>query len=67
MLAQPQAIRAVFFDAGFTLLEIRPSIPEIVAAVCARHDVFIARERLEAALPQAEAYFAQATQNWPDT
>ena len=33
-LVHPQAIRAVFFDVGFTLLSPHPSVVEIVCAVC---------------------------------
>ncbi len=66
-LAQPQSIRAVFFDVGFTLLDIHPSIPEIVAAVAARHERRIPLARLEAALPVAETHFAELAQARPDT
>lgn len=33
-LAQPQAIRTIFFDAGYTLLHPSPSIPEVCQRVC---------------------------------
>jgi len=33
-LAQPQAIRTIFFDAGYTLLYPFPSIPEVCQRVC---------------------------------
>ena len=33
-LAQPQAIRTIFFDAGYTLLYPFPSIPEVCQHVC---------------------------------
>jgi putative hydrolase of the HAD superfamily len=33
-LAQPQAIRTIFFDAGYTLLHPFPSIPEVCQRVC---------------------------------
>jgi HAD superfamily hydrolase (TIGR01549 family) len=66
-LAQPQAIRAVFFDVGFTLLDVHPSIPELVAAVCTRLGTPLTVAKVEAALPQAEQLFAQAAQAWPET
>ena len=34
-IAQPQAVRAVFFDVGYTLLSPHPCVPDIVSAVCA--------------------------------
>ena len=33
-LAQPQAVRTIFFDAGYTLLHPFPSIPEVCQRVC---------------------------------
>jgi len=60
-LAQPQAVRAVFFDVGFTLLAPHPSVPEVVMNVCARRGVVLERACLDAQLPQAEALFAQLT------
>ena len=33
-LVQPQAIRTIFFDAGYTLLYPYPSIPEVCQRVC---------------------------------
>ena len=33
-LGQPQAIRTIFFDAGYTLLYPFPSTPEICQRVC---------------------------------
>ncbi|HUY77724.1 MAG TPA: HAD-IA family hydrolase [Ktedonobacterales bacterium] len=66
-LAQPQAIRAVFFDMGFTLLDVHPSIPELVAAVCARLGAPVTVAQLEAAQPQAEQLFVQSAQTWPET
>jgi len=66
-LTQPQAIRAVFFDVGFTLLDIHPSIPELVAAVCARAGTPVTVAQLEASLPQAEQYFVGSARTWPET
>jgi HAD superfamily hydrolase (TIGR01549 family) len=55
-IAQPQAIRAVFFDVGYTLLSPHPSVPDIVSAVCAERGHPITRERLDRHLPRAEAH-----------
>ena len=59
-LAQPQAIRAIFFDVGYTLLDVSPPIPELVAAVCVRQGAHVTAAQLAAALPLAEQHFAQA-------
>jgi len=52
-LAQPQSIRAVFFDAGYTLLSPHPSVIELVRTVCERHgtpiDPECVRQRLDIA------------------
>jgi putative hydrolase of the HAD superfamily len=53
-LEQPQAIRAVFFDAGYTLLAPHPSITEIVAAACAERGTVVSQKCLRRHLPQAE-------------
>ncbi len=66
-LAQPQAIRAIFFDVGFTLLDIHPSIPELVATVCAREGMPVAVAQLAESLPQAEQYFVRSARTWPET
>ena len=53
-LPQPQAIRAVLFDVGYTLLSPHPSVLEIVMAACAEEGVAIDRARLEQNLAPAE-------------
>lgn len=53
-LEHPQSVRAVFFDAGFTMLAPHPSVIEIAARVCAERGTPIDAERLEANLPAAE-------------
>ncbi len=55
-VGQPQAVRAVFFDAGYTLLSPHPSVPDIVLAVCAERGLPITRECLDRHLPAAEAH-----------
>jgi putative hydrolase of the HAD superfamily len=54
-LPNAQAVRAVFFDAGFTLLAPHPSVVEIALAACAARGVPVERACLEAHLPNAEA------------
>jgi putative hydrolase of the HAD superfamily len=54
-LEHPQSVRAVFFDAGFTLLAPHPSIMEIAAQACAEQGIPAEVERLAASLPAAEA------------
>ncbi len=57
-LAQPQAIRAVIFDAGFTLIRPTPSLPEILVGVGAAHGLAISLDDLRAHLPNAAHHFA---------
>jgi HAD superfamily hydrolase (TIGR01549 family) len=55
IIPHPQSIRTVFLDVGFTLLAPHPSVVEIALAVCASLGYALDRERLKAALPEAEA------------
>jgi putative hydrolase of the HAD superfamily len=64
-LEHPQAIRAVFFDVGFTLLAPHPSIVEIAARVCAERGIPVDTERLAARLPTAEVSFRQRAREQP--
>jgi len=66
-LESPQAIRAVFFDVGFTLLAPHPSVPEIVAAACALRATPVTRAAIEDALPQAEVYLRRTARANPWT
>ncbi|HLW00975.1 MAG TPA: HAD-IA family hydrolase [Ktedonobacterales bacterium] len=59
-LESPQAIRTIFFDAGFTLLRTSPSLVEICQDVCRREGVRLDIEQIAQQLPAAEAYFAKA-------
>jgi putative hydrolase of the HAD superfamily len=54
-LSQPQAIQAVFFDVGYTMLAPHPSVPDIVGAVCRDRGTPVARACLDQHLPHAEA------------
>lgn len=66
-LPQPQAIQAVFFDVGFTLLDPHPSFPAAVRDILARHGIEVELACLEAALPAAEAQFVQLARAEPLT
>jgi HAD superfamily hydrolase (TIGR01549 family) len=59
-LRQPQAIRAVFFDVGFTLLRPHPSLRDIVLAACAEMGVTLDPAALAERAPVAEQYFFRA-------
>jgi putative hydrolase of the HAD superfamily len=59
-LEHPQSIRAILFDAGFTLLHPNPSIVEVVCRACARVGVNIEATELERQLPVAERTFIAA-------
>ena len=56
-LEQPQSIRTIFFDAGFTLLRPFPSVLEICQQVCRQLDLHVHIDDLKHYLPTAEAYF----------
>jgi putative hydrolase of the HAD superfamily len=56
-LEQPQAIRTIFFDAGFTLLRPYPSTPEICQKVCRQLDLHIDLEHVQERMDAAEDYF----------
>lgn len=56
-LAQPQAIRAVFFDAGFTLIHPNPSVGGIVERICVREGVIAPADQVRTHLRQAEQRF----------
>lgn len=66
-LPQPQAIRAAFFDVGFTLLAPHPSVAEIVREACTRRGIALASEDLERQLPHAEAHLRRTTKAQPWT
>jgi putative hydrolase of the HAD superfamily len=59
-LESPQAIRTIFFDAGFTLLRTSPSLIEICQDVCQREGLHLDIEQITRQLPEAEAYFFEA-------
>lgn len=56
-LEQPQSIRTVFFDAGFTLLHPFPSTPEICQQVCQRLNLHIHIDQFRERMTDAEDYY----------
>lgn len=56
-LEQPQSIRTIFFDAGFTLLRPYPSTPEICQQVCQQLDLHIHIDQVKDRMGEAEDYF----------
>lgn len=67
---QPQSIRTIFFDAGFTLIRPYPSTAEICQSVCSQLDLHIDLAHVEEHMNAAEDYFLrQARKNrytWAD-
>ncbi|HEY7350298.1 MAG TPA: HAD hydrolase-like protein [Ktedonobacterales bacterium] len=66
-LEAPQAIRTIFFDAGFTLLRPSLSLIETCQDVCQREGVHLDSEQLSQQLPEANAYFLKAARANPRT
>ncbi|HEV8190423.1 MAG TPA: HAD-IA family hydrolase [Ktedonobacterales bacterium] len=66
-LAQPQAVRAVFFDAGYTLLAPHPSVIELVRRVCERRGTPIDVACLQQQFDAAEQHLRRATKAQPWT
>jgi putative hydrolase of the HAD superfamily len=62
-LPNPQAIRAVFFDAGYTLLAPHPSIVEIAVTALAGRGLMVDASAIAARLPEAEEALRRA---WSD-
>ena len=69
-LEQPQSIRTVFFDAGYTLLYPAPSLLEVCQQVCQQFGLHVDLNRLQAGLENAENFrFRQSEpsrQTWAD-
>ncbi len=61
---QPQSIRTVFFDAGFTLLRPNPSDAEICLEVCQSLGLHVQLEAMQQRMYETEDYyFRQMSQN----
>jgi REG-2-like HAD superfamily hydrolase len=58
--------RAIFFDAGFTLIYSEPSVAVRCAEVAAAHGIALTAAQIEPVLPQAEAFFQQSMREEPD-
>ena len=57
MFEQPQSIRTVFFDAGFTLICPYPSTPEICQQVCQRLNLHIHLDAVKERMTEAQDYY----------
>jgi putative hydrolase of the HAD superfamily len=62
-LEQPQAIRTIFFDVGFTLLCPYPSDLEICQQVCASLDLHLSEEQLQKRLFDATDFYLHHMRN----
>ncbi|HZU67992.1 MAG TPA: HAD-IA family hydrolase [Ktedonobacteraceae bacterium] len=60
-LEQPQAIRTIFFDAGYTLLHPNPSTAEICQQVCERLHLHLHLDEVKNRMLDAEEYFWRQT------
>ena len=56
-LAQPQAIRTIFFDAGYTLLYPSPSIPEVCQKACQDAGLDIQLDQMRTRMQTVENIF----------
>ncbi len=54
---QPQSIRTVFFDAGFTLIHPNPSSPEICQQVCQQLNLHIHIDAVKQRMIESQDYF----------
>jgi putative hydrolase of the HAD superfamily len=54
---QPQSIRTIFFDAGFTLIRPNPSSPEIFQQVCQRLNLHIHLDAVKQRMVESQDYF----------
>jgi REG-2-like HAD superfamily hydrolase len=66
-LEQPQSIRTVFFDAGFTLLQPHPSFSEIYQQVCQSFSIQISMEKLKQQIKVAENFYFSHIRAHPHT
>jgi HAD superfamily hydrolase (TIGR01549 family) len=56
-LTQPQAIRTVFFDAGYTLLHPFPSIPEVCQYICREVGLHIHLDQVKMRMRAVEDFY----------
>lgn len=64
-LEQPQSIRTIFFDAGFTLLRPHPSIPEICQQVCQQLALHIHLDQIQQQIEVAEDFYFRHIRSHP--
>ncbi|GCF08554.1 HAD-IA family hydrolase [Dictyobacter arantiisoli] len=64
-LDQPQSVRTIFFDAGFTLLQPHPSIPEICHQVCQQLSLHVRLEQIEQQIEVAEDFYFRHVRTHP--
>jgi len=57
LFEQPQSIRTVFFDAGFTLIRPYPSTPEICQQVCQRLNLHVHLDAVKERMTEAQDYY----------
>jgi len=60
-LEQPQSIRTIFFDAGFTLLHPNPSTAEICQRICRQLGLHIHLDKLQGRITEADDFFFRQT------
>jgi HAD superfamily hydrolase (TIGR01549 family) len=63
----PARYRAIFFDAGFTLIYADPSVPVRCAQVAVEHGFAVTPEQVAAVMPRAEIRFHHILRDEPDT
>ncbi|GAC1456798.1 MAG: hypothetical protein PVSMB4_16960 [Ktedonobacterales bacterium] len=66
-LAHPHAVRAIFFDVGYTMLEPHPSTIDIVVRACAERGLAPDRACLEGQLAAAEGFLQRGATAEPQT
>lgn len=66
-LSNPQAIRAIFFDVGFTLLAPHPSVTKIVQDACLRQGIVIDVNCLRQQQKRSEDYLRSMSRAQPWT
>lgn len=66
-LEQPQSMRTIFFDAGFTLLQPHPSVAEICHQVCQQLSLHVHLEQLQEQIEIAEDFYFRHVRSNPHT
>src|SRR5579859_4124448 len=66
-LARPHAVRAIFFDVGYTMLEPHPSTVDIVVRACEERGLAVDHACLEGQLPAAESFLQRGVRADPQT